>query len=159
MLPQAPAVGLQPRLGLQVDRVHIAVGLSLWLEARSTAERYPSATLAGRGLLGDAAVCVELMRAGFTLAPCAAGELGELTLETHAISTPATSSVRYAAAGGGARAGYRITGGLEATIELLALAPFARPRWLVQTGQGDVEVFVAAKVAIRIAAGIAYVFD
>jgi hypothetical protein len=133
--------------------------LTWWLQARSAPERYPTASLDAHGLLGDALVCVEIVRARFALSPCVAGELGELTLATHAIRVPVTSAITHAAAGGGLRAEYRLAGPLEASLQALALAPFERARWLMQTARGDVEVFVAAPVAIRIAAGMAYVFE
>jgi hypothetical protein len=159
MLPQTPALGVQAQLGLRIEPVRVALGLTWWPPARSAPERYPTASLDAHGLLGDALVCVELVRAGFALSPCVAGELGELTLATHAIRVPVTSEITHAAAGGGLRAEYRLAGSLEASLQALALAPFERARWLLQTARGDVEVFVAAPMAIRIAAGMAYVFE
>jgi hypothetical protein len=159
MLPQTPAFGVQPQLGVSFGRVSIRLGITLWLEARTSSDSYPSATLEGRGLLGDAAVCAELLGAPLALAPCAVGEFGQLVLESHEISTPGSSEAGWAAAGGGVRLGHLVTGRLWVTLDAHLLAPFSRPRWLVRTMQSDAELFTAAPATVRLAMGLSYAFE
>jgi hypothetical protein len=159
MLPQTPALGLQPQLGLTFGKVSGRIGMTVWLEADTPSESYPRATLEGRALLGDAALCLELVRATISFAPCAVGELGELVLESRGVSNPGSSAAVWAAAGGGMRAGYPMAGGLWATLDVLVLAPFSRPRWLVRTMQGDAELFTATSATIRVALGLSYAFE
>jgi hypothetical protein len=159
MLPQTPAVGLQPQLGLSFGRVSVRVGVTLWLDARTSSDSYPSAMLESRGLLGDAAVCAELLSAPLALAPCAVGEFGELVLEARGVSDPGSSAADWAAAGGGLRAGYLVTGGLWVTLDAHVLAPFSRPRWLIRTVHGDAELFTSAPETIRLAIGLSYAFE
>jgi hypothetical protein len=159
MLPQTPAVGLQPQLGVSLGRVSVRLGITLWFAARTSSDSYPSATLEGRGLLGNAGFCVELLSGPVTLAPCAVGEFGELVLESHGISSPGLSEAGWSAAGGGLRTGYLVAGGLRVTLDAHVLAPFRRPRWLVRTMQGGVPLFATAPATIRLAIGLSYAFE
>ena len=159
MLPQAPALGLQPQLGLRFGRLSGRLGFTFWLEARTSSESYPNARLDGSGWLGDAGVCFELARPPITLAPCAVGEFGQLVLEPHDISSPARSPAGWGAVGAGVRTGYLIAGGVWATLDAHGLAPLSRPRWLVRTAQGDAELFTTEPVTARVAIGLSYAFE
>jgi hypothetical protein len=158
MLPQTPALGFSPQLGLRLGRLLGRIGVTFWLEARTVAERYPSATLDAHGVLGDATVCIELVRVPIALAPCVIAELGQLVLESHRIRSPARSTAGWGAGGGGVYSGYVIAGGFRATLDAHLLGPFSRPRWLVRTAQGNAELFVTDPVTVRIAFGVAFVY-
>lgn len=158
MLPHAPALGPLLRLQLQVDQLRAQAGLGWWLARRGRAD-YASAELEGSGVVGSLSLGVDWLRAPLTFGPVAVFELGRLWLEAHNITSSAPASATWVGAGAGVHLGYPIAAGFEATFELAALFPFARPRWLLHTPMGAVGLFSTSPAVLRVATGFGYVFQ
>jgi hypothetical protein len=159
MLPQQPAVGLAPRVLLQLGPLQAVAGLTWWLTARSQPDNYPSARLEGSGLLGDLVFGFELLERPLRLAPCLVFEHGRLRVRSTDVAIPDQIQFSWTAAGGGVRASVPLGANLHAGLELLGLAPWSRQRLLLRTPGGDVPLFVSAALALRISAELAYVFE
>jgi hypothetical protein len=159
MLPQQPALGLAPRVLLQLGPLQAVAGLTWWLLARSEPDVYPSARLEGRGLLGDLVFGVELLARPLRLAPCLVFEHGQLWVSSTEVASPDHAEFSWTAAGGGIRAGVALGSGLHAGLEVLGLVPWSRQRLLLRTPAGDVPLFVSAELALRLSAELAYVFE
>jgi hypothetical protein len=158
MLP-GPRSGPQAWIDLRLLRLRVALGLA-WLPPIETiAEAYPDAIIRASGLLGDAALGYAVLAGRFSLLPCVRLEYGRLSLASRGIEAPDAQSIHWAAAGAGARAAYRIAAGFELGFEAAGLAPFSRPRSWLRTDRGDLTLFHAAAVAVRVSASIAYVFE
>ncbi|HKP63933.1 MAG TPA: hypothetical protein VJV78_44670 [Polyangiales bacterium] len=158
-LPAEPAFGLAPRLLVKFGRLSATAGVTFWLAAQRTVDGYPAARLEGRGVLGDFALGFELTREPISFAPCLAIEHGQLRVRSLGIQTPDSAHYLWTAAGGGARAAVGLGAGLYAGLELLALIPWSRQGFLLRTPSGDVPIFRAAPLALRISAEFAYVFE
>ena len=158
MLP-TPRFGLQARVELRLLRLRAALGFTWLPPVETIAETYPAASIRASGILGDGMLGYALLEGRLSLLPCAMFEYGTLSLEGRRIVVPGEQSVRWTAAGAGARATYRLGAGFELGFEAAGLAPFSRPRSWVQTDRGDMTLFHATAVALRVSAGIAYVFE
>jgi hypothetical protein len=158
-LPQTPGLGLRAQLEAGVAQVHAWGGLTWWPLASKRADGYPNATLKSDAWLADVIAGYDLTTAPLTITPCAVGEYGQVRLATVGISSPDRQVVVWSAAGAGLRIAYQMPVRLRALLEILGVAPFLRPRWLVRTSQRDIPVFTSAQLALRISAGIAYVFE
>lgn len=158
-LPAEPAFGLAPRLLVKFGRLSATAGVTFWLAAQSAVDGYPAARLEGRGVLGDLALGFELTREPVSFAPCLAIEHGQLRVRSLGIQTPDSARYLWTAAGGGVRAAVGLGAGLYAGLELLALIPWSRQGFLLRTPSGDIPIFRAAPLALRIAAEVTYVFE
>jgi hypothetical protein len=158
MLPQTPALGLQARLGAQLARLHVALGITYWGPAQTASERYPNARLTARGTVGDLTVGLALIELPVRLVPVLSLELGWLNMAARGIAAPADSDVLWLAGGAGLESTFEPVPLLELGIELLGLAPWPAPRWLVRTPAGDVVVFRAAPFTLHLSVRIAYRF-
>jgi hypothetical protein len=159
MLPRSPNLGVTTRAELAFHRLRAAAGFSVFPATESIAAAYPSARLRAHALLGDGLLGVALTEGALSVVPCAVFEYGSSTIATRRIVDHLRQSIGWTAAGIGARARYRLVAGLELGVEATGLLPFSRPRWWVRTQRGDVTVFEAAVVAVRVSAGLAYVFE
>lgn len=158
MLPSLRS-GMQARVELRLLRLRAAFGFA-WLPSMETvAETYPEASIRASGLLGEGMLGYAVLEGRFSLLPCAMFEYGTLSLEGRRIAVPDDQSVRWTAVGAGGRATYRLAEGFELGFEVAGVAPFFRPRLWVQTDRGDLTLFHAAVVAVRVSASIAYVFE
>lgn len=158
MLPATPAAGLRAHGLVQLGRLRAGAALTLLPEAGAPIDGLTHGRLEARGVLGALEVGWELIAAPAQVQPCALLELGELWVETSDISSPASATTTWLAAGGGLRGAYRVGKHLELAIEALAVAPFRRPRWWLWTSPGEVEGFTAAPLGLRAHAGVVYLF-
>jgi hypothetical protein len=138
MLPRAPALGVEPVLQLQVE--------------------YASAQLAGSGAVGKLSLGADLLQAPLVFGPRAVLELGQLAVKTSGVSVPQRGRATWIAAGPALHVGYWVARRLELALELGVLFPFARPRWLLRTPDGAVDLFTAAPAVLRVTSGLAYAF-
>jgi hypothetical protein len=158
MLPQTPAIGLQARLGAQLARLHVALGMTYWAPAQTASERYPTAHLTGRGSVGDLTVGFALLELPVRLVPVLSLELGQLDMAARGIAAPAGSDVLWLAGGAGVESTFEPLPHLELGLELLGLVPWPPPRWLVRTPTGDVVAFRTAPLTLHLSLRIAYLF-
>ncbi|HKU43699.1 MAG TPA: hypothetical protein VJR89_36320 [Polyangiales bacterium] len=159
MLPAQPAFGVAPRVLVKLGPLSATAGLTFWLAARHTADRYPAAQLEGRGVLADLVLGFELTRAPLSVAACLAIEHGRLSVRSLDIQRPDSAHYRWTAAGGGVRAGLGLGKGFYVSLELLGLAPWSRQGFLLRTPAGDLPVFRAAPLVLRTSVELAYVFE
>lgn len=158
MLP-TPQSGLEARIELRVSRLRAVLGFNWVPPVETVADAYPGASIRASAILGEGLLGYALVEERFSLVPCAAFEYGALSLASRRIAVPDSQNVLWGAAGAGAHAAYRIAAGFELNFEATGLAPFSRPRLWLRTDRGDLTLFQAAAVAVRISAGIAYVFE
>jgi hypothetical protein len=158
MLPHAPALGVEPLLQLQLDRLRAQLALGLWLARAGPSERYAAAQLNGSGALGKLSLGADLLHAPLAFGPRAVLELGRLAIATRGISVPQRGVATWAAAGAALHLGYPLMRRLEMAFELGVLFPFARPRWLLRVPTGEVDLFTAAPAVLRVTTGVAYSF-
>ena len=159
MLPGGSRFAVRPELALRLGRVRAALGGAFWFSADSQAATYPRAQLSDHAWIGDVALGFDLIDTRIAFEPHLALEFGLHTLRTSGISTPAEARVSWAALGVGVRFAYRAWAGLGPVVELFGFAPLAPARFLVHTPAGTVALFEPAPVALRITAGLNYVFE
>lgn len=158
MLPRAPAVGLELLLALQVARWRAQLALSLWLARSGDSERYARAQLSGSGTVGKLSLGVDLLQAPLVFGPRGVLELGRLAVETRGVSEPQQGGATWFAAGPALHLGYPAARRLALALELGVLFPFARPRWLLRTPDGTVDLFTVAPAVLRVTTGVVYGF-
>jgi hypothetical protein len=158
MLP-SPRPGLHARFELRVSRMRAGLGLSWLPPIEAAADSYPAASLRASAILGDGWLGFAVLDSRLSLSPFAALESGGLALESRRIRQPDDRTFHWTSLGAGARASYRILAGLELGLDVAGLAPFSRPRLWVRTDEGDVTLFHAALVAVRVCVSIGYVFE
>jgi hypothetical protein len=159
MLPRSPNFGVTGRAELRFRRLRAAAGFSVLPASEGTAVAYPRARLRAHALLGDGMLGVAITDGALSVVPCAVFEYGSSTLASLQIADGVRQSIGWTAAGIGAHARYRLAAGFELGVETTGLMPFSRPHWWVRTERGDVTVFEAAVIAVRVTAGLAYVFE
>jgi hypothetical protein len=157
MLPRAPALGVEPSLQLRAGWFGAELALGLWLARTGDSERYAAAELRGSGAIGKLALGADLMQAPLVIGPRGVIEFGRLAVETRRVSEPRPGSATWFAAGAALHLGYPIARQLELTLDVGVLFPLARPRWLLHTPRGAIDLFTAAPAALRASAGLAYV--
>ncbi|HMI90617.1 MAG TPA: hypothetical protein VK509_04600, partial [Polyangiales bacterium] len=158
MLPRAPALAVEPLLQLHVASLRMQLGLGLWLARSGESERYARAQLSGSGAVGKLSLGADLLQAPLVFGPRALLELGQLAVKTSGISLPQRGRATWIAAGAALHLGYPVARRLELALELGVLFPFARPRWLLRTPDGAVDLFTAAPAVLRVTSGVAYAF-
>jgi hypothetical protein len=139
--------------------VRTAIGGVFWFTRESQAAAYPRALLRDRALLGDLMLGFEWTRGGLAIQPNLALELGLIELKPKGVSAPIEARASWAALGAGLQLGYRLVRGLRFFAEGLALVPVGPPRFVLQTATSNIELFEPAPVALRLSAGMAYVFE
>lgn len=156
-LPQTPAWGVRPWIGLSLDRLHATAGLALLLPggARSTEL---DAVIEGRAIGVDATLGMRVLDSPFTLVPHGTAELSRQSVVTSGLSDPASATASWLAFGVGVHAAWALGTGLELTLDPAVCFPVDRPRWLVRTSGGDVVAYQASEVGLRVGLGLAYTF-
>jgi hypothetical protein len=158
MLP-APRPGLQARVELRVLRIRAGLGISWLPPIDGVPDAYPAASVRSSAILGDGWLGIAVLDGRLSLSPCAVLESGGLSLASLRIREPDERTFLWTAVGAGARASYRIFSGFELGLDAAGLAPFSRPRLWVRADEGDVTLFHAAAVAVRLSVSIGYVFE
>lgn len=158
-VPAAPGIGVEPRIALRVGRLHVGLGATVWLPRETAVAQHASATVAGRGALGDVVIGWTFGSRPWRLTPEAVAELGMLSIEISNVATPGERDFRWFAAGVGVRGAFEFWSGFELFGNVAGLLPGTRPRALLPTRRGDVTSFEMAAVLLRVSAGLAYVFE
>jgi hypothetical protein len=158
MLPSARA-GLRARIELRVLRIRAGLGISWLPPIENAADSYPAASVRASAVLGDGWLGVAVLDSRLSLSPFVVVESGALALESRRIRHPDERTFHWTAIGAGAHASYRLLAGLELGVEVAGVTPVSRPRLWVRTDEGDVTLFHAAAVAVRVAVSIGYVFE
>jgi len=129
-MPSA-AFGVGGQVGLSAYRLRIDLAVTYWLpQQHAVAESDAGGEVSF--FTGSLSGCPILIAEPVQLGPCAAFELGRMHAAGYGVDNPSEQTILWVGARVGGRLGVIVADPLALGVQLEAVVPFVRPRWVLE---------------------------